>query len=107
MPPLIIATALERLLLHEHFSPASLELLFEAAWFSQEYAYPADVEIFCDIVLALLGRTGAPTPPLLPAVNLAGEFADALKRAWVVSCDDGEELHVPVDQAQALELMKH
>jgi hypothetical protein len=56
IPALAIATALERTLLREHFSPAILELLFEAAWFSPKYAYPAHLEILRDIVLALLGR---------------------------------------------------
>jgi hypothetical protein len=107
MPALTVATALERLLLREHHSPESLELLLEAAWLSPQYAYPADVEIFSDIVLALLGRTAAPTPPVLPAMHVAGEFADAVPRALLVSSDDGDELHVPLNAAQAAEILKH
>jgi len=107
IPALTVAKVLERLLLREHYSPASLELLLEAGWDSPRYAYPADVEIFHDVVLALLGRTAAPPPPVLPATALAGGFADAVGRASLVSCADGDELHVPLDEAQALELLKH
>ena len=107
MPALTVATALERLLLREHFSPASLELLLEAARMSPINAYPADVEIFGDIVLALLGRTAAPAPPVLPATPLAGGFADAVGRAALVACEEGDELHVPLDAAQAREVFQH
>jgi hypothetical protein len=107
MPPLAVAIVLERLLLREHHSPESLELLLEAAWMSPKYAYPAHVEILSDIVLALLGRTAAPASPVLPAMHLAGEFADAVTRALLVSSDDGDELHVPLSAAQAVEVLKH
>jgi hypothetical protein len=69
IPAVTVAIALERVLLREHHSPASLELLLEAAWLSPQNAYPADVEILCDVVLALLGRTAAPDPPVLPATH--------------------------------------
>ena len=105
MPALTVAKLLERVLLREHYSPASLELLFESEWFSPQFAYPADVEIFRDVVLALLGRTAAPRPPVLPATPLAGGFADAVARASLISSAGGEELHVPVDEAQAMDLI--
>jgi hypothetical protein len=107
MPPLVVAKVLERLLLREHFSPSSLEILLEAGWFSPKYAYPAHVEIFCDIVLALLGRTAAPRPPVLPATLLAGGFAEAVGRAALVPSQAGDEIHVPLDPSQALELIRH
>lgn len=107
IPALTVAQVLERLLLREHYSPASLELLLESEWFSPRYAYPADVEIFRDVVLALLGRTAAPAPPVLPATVLAGGFEDAVERASVVATEDGDELHVPVDDARALALLRH
>jgi hypothetical protein len=107
IPALTVARALEGLLLREHFSPAGLELLLEAASFSPKYLYPADVEIFRDIVLTLLGRTAAPAPSVLPAIHLGGGFADAVSRAHLVASEDGDELHVPLDAAQALELFKH
>ena len=104
---LAIAKALDRLLLRERFSPATLELLLEAESLSPKCAYPADIEIFRDIVLALLGRTTAPAPPVLPATVLAGGFADAVGRALLVSSENGEELHLPLDEAEALEVFKH
>lgn len=107
MPALTVATALERLLLREHHSPGSLELLLESSWLSPKYAYPAHIEIFGDIVLALLGRTTAPASPVLPAMHLAGEFADVVSRALLVSSDDGDELHVPLNAAQATAVLKH
>jgi hypothetical protein len=107
MPPLTVATALERLLRREHLSPATLELLLEAGCFSPKYIYPADLEIFRDVIMALLGRTIAPAPPVLPATLLAGEFADAVERASLVSSPDGDELHVPLDAAQTFESLQH
>jgi hypothetical protein len=107
MPALTIATVLERLLLREHFSPTSLELLFETEWLAPKYAYPAHIEIFRDLVLALLGRTTAPAAPILPAMPLAGEFADVVRQALLVSSEDGDELHVPLDTAQALEVFRN
>ncbi len=107
MPVLAIAKVLERLLLREHFSPASLELLLEAERFSPKYFYPAHLEIFRDIVLAHLGRTAASAPPVLPATVLAGAFADTVERAFLVSSEDGDELHIPLDEARALEVFKH
>ncbi|HEV2446061.1 MAG TPA: hypothetical protein VGS58_09070, partial [Candidatus Sulfopaludibacter sp.] len=107
MPALTVATALERLLVREHFSPATLQLFLQAGWLSPKYAYPAHVEIFRDIVLALLGRTAAPDPPVLPATPLAGGFADAVGRAFLVSSGDAEEFHVPLGAAEAREVLQH
>lgn len=106
MPVMAIAKAFERLLLREHFSPASLELLLEADWLSPKYAYPAHIEILRDIIVALLGRTAAPALPVLPVTALTGGFAEAVGRAFLVSSEDGHELHVPLDEAQALEVFK-
>lgn len=107
IPALTVAKILERLLLREHYSPASLEHLLAAGWSSPKYFYPADVEIFRDVVLALLGRTAAAAPPILPATVLAGGFADAVERAWLVSSEDGDEIHAPLSEAQALEILGH
>ena len=107
IPAVTVARILELLLLREHYSPASLEHLSAAGWSSPKYFYPADIEIFRDVVLALLGRTAAPAPPILPAAVLAGGFADAVERAFLVSSEDGDEIHVPLPEAQALELLKH
>jgi hypothetical protein len=107
IPELAVATALERVLLREHHSPATLELLLQAAWVSPQYAYPAHLEIFCDVVHALLGRIAAPDPPVLPAIHLAGEFAASVSRASLVCSEDGEELHVPLEASQVAEVLKH
>jgi len=106
MPARAVARALEQLLLREHFSPATLELLFEAAWLSPKYAYPAHLEIFREVVLGLLGRTAAPAAPVLPATPLFGGFADALERAALVQSENGDELHVPLNDAQAVGLLR-
>lgn len=107
MPALVIARVIERLLVRERFSPATLELLLQVAWSSPKYAYPADVEIFSDVALALLGRTAAPAAPVLPATALAGGFADAVRQASLASSKDGDELRIPLDQEYAMELLKH
>ena len=103
MPALAVAKALERLLVREHFSPATLELLLDAVGVSPKYVYPAHLEIFRNIILNLLNRTAAPSQPILPATHLGGGFADAVERALLV----GDELQVPIDPTQALELLKH
>jgi hypothetical protein len=107
MPVLAVAKVLERMLLLEHFSPNSLELFLEAGRFSPKYFYPADIEILRDVVLRLLGRTAAPDPHILPAIVVAGKFAEAAGQAFLVSSEGAEELHIPIDEAQALELLKH
>jgi len=107
MPALAVAKALEGILRREHFTPASLELLFEAGCLSPKYAYPADIEILRDVILALLGRTAGPALPVLPAIVLAGGFADAAGRASLVLSEGGEQLHVPLDEAQAAEVLHH
>ena len=107
IPELAVATALQRVLVREHDSPATLELLLQAAWTSPEYAYPAHLEIFCDVVYALLGRIAPPDPPVLPAVHLAGEFAADVSRATLVCSEDGEELHVPLEASEVAEVLEH
>jgi hypothetical protein len=102
MSPLTVGRALERLLLREHFSPQSLELLLDTSWSSPHAVYPAHAEILRDIVLALLGRIADPPPAVLPATALEGP-QNALDRATVLA----DEIHVPLDQSQALELLRH
>ena len=107
MPVLAIAKVLERLLLQRAFfarqpgtPPRSREVL-------PEILLSRDIEIFRDIILVLLGRTAAPALPVLPATALAGGFAgfaDAVGRAVLVTSEGGDELHVPIDEAQALEV---
>ena len=70
IPVLAIATSLERLLLRDRLSPATLEMLLRPDLVTPRDVYPADAEILTDVVLALLGRTSAPTPPVMPATLL-------------------------------------
>jgi hypothetical protein len=111
MPCLAVGKAVERLVYREHFSPETLERLLQAG---VVHAYPGHVEILRDIVLALLGRTSAPAAPVLPATplviaggpGLPADIAEAVKRAFLVARGDDQELHVPLAEAQALELLK-
>jgi hypothetical protein len=67
------------------------------------------------VVLALLGRTDAPEPPVLPAALVAvaagsalpPDFAHAVGRAFLARDSGGDELYVPLEEAQALELLRH
>jgi hypothetical protein len=114
IPVLAAATALERLLRRESLSAHSLELLLEPGLFSPHIVYPADYEILRDVVLLFLGRTEAPTYPVLPAAllcapaqsHLGMQFAEAVNRARLVITKAVEELHVPLPPAQALEILK-
>ena len=114
IPVLAIGKSLERLLLRERLSPAMLEALLDPALLSPRYVYPADAEILSDVVLFLLGRTGAPALPVLPATMLgvaAGaplphNYAEAVDRALFVPGREGEEIHVPIEPADAWEILK-
>jgi len=70
IPVLAMATALERLLVRERLSPATLEMLLQPELLSPQWVYPADAEILRDVVLSLLGQTWAPAPPVMPATLL-------------------------------------
>src|SRR5258708_133509 len=81
---------------------------------SPREVYPADAEILADVVLALLGRTWAPTPPVMPATLLgvaAGSplpegYGEAVRHASYVQTQEGDEVHVPIGSAQASEILK-
>jgi hypothetical protein len=112
--PLAAANALERLLLREHLSPQSLEMLFHSELLSPKDIYPADAEILQDVVLALLGRAWAPPPRVTPATLLCvagapalpSDYAAAVENASLVRCENHDELCVPVAQSHALEILK-
>jgi hypothetical protein len=114
IPVLAIGRALERLLVREHLSPGTLEMLLEPELLSPQYVYPADAEIMRDIVLALLGRTQAPAPPVMPATVLAvaagsalpADYREAVRHACYIQRPGSEEVHVPIARAQALEILK-
>jgi len=65
-------------------------------------------------VLGLLGRTWASPPPVLPAAVLAvaaqsplpADYRKAVARASLVQSRHGEEIHVPIEAAQALQILK-
>jgi hypothetical protein len=114
IPVLAVGRALERLLIRENLSPGTLEMLLQPEFLSPQYVYPADWEILRDVVLARLGRTRAPEPPVTPAAILAvapgsplpADYKDAVCNASFVSSRGCEELQVPIRAAQALEILK-
>ena len=114
IPVLAIASALENLLSREHLSPGTLEMLLDSKHLSPEDVYPADLEILRDIVLWLLGRTSAPAPSVMPAAllcvapqsHLPVEYRDFVRSACLVRQSGGDEVHVPVEPADALEILK-
>jgi hypothetical protein len=114
IPVLMIGRAIERLLVRARLSRATLERLLEPELLSPEYVYPADLEILRDVVLSLLGRTWAPIPSVMPATflcvapnsHLPADYREALPHAFVIPRPRGEEIHVPVASALALEMMK-
>jgi hypothetical protein len=114
IPVLAIGRALERLLVRECLSPATLEMLLQPELLSPQCVYPADAEILGDVVLSLLGRTSAPTPSVMPAALLCvapgsplpADYREAVRHAFMVLRPEGEEVHVPIAPAQALEILK-
>jgi hypothetical protein len=116
IPVLGVARALERLLVREHLSAATLEALLDPGLFSPRFVYAADAEILRDVVLFLLGRTeAAAAAPVVPATLLGiatgaplpANYGDAVERAFLVAGAFREELHVPIGSAQAVELLTH
>ncbi len=113
IPVLAIGNALERLLVRERLSPETLEAFLQPELFSPRYIYPADAGILADVVLALLHRTAAPSPPVMPATllsvaagaSLPRDYRSAVARAVFVQTAGGEEIHVPIAAEQALEIL--
>jgi hypothetical protein len=113
IPVLAVAHALERILLRERLSPATLEMLLQPGLLSPELVYPADLEMLRDVALTLLGRTWAPPLSVLPATLLSvapgspfpPDFAEAVHRASLVRNPGAEEIHVPIAANQALDLL--
>jgi hypothetical protein len=114
IPVLTIGRALERLLVRERLSPQTLEMLLHPELLSPQYVYPADAEILRDVVLSLLGRIWVPPPSVMPATLLCvapgsplpADYREAVRRAFLVSRPGGEEVHVPIPPAQALDILK-
>jgi len=114
IPALVIGRALEGLLVREGLSPRALEMLLQPEPFSPRSVYTAEAEILQDVVLSVLGRVWAPPrsvmPPTLlcvaPDSLLPANYGEAVHRAWLASQPEGEEVHVPIAPAQALEILK-
>lgn len=114
IPPLAVGRSLERLLLRERLSPETLEILLRPEFLSPQYVYPAEAEMLADVALALLGRSWAPPPPVMPATVLVvangtplpRDYGEAVRSASLAQSQKGEEVHVPIAAAQALEILK-
>jgi hypothetical protein len=114
IPPLAKARAMERLLARERLSAGTLEALLRPGLLSPRFVYPADAEILRDVVLFMLGRTQAPSPPVLPAVLLCvgsdtplpPDYAEAVKGGFLTERLGREEVHVPIERVQASQLLK-
>jgi hypothetical protein len=115
IPVLVVARAIERLLLRERLSRATLESMLAPGLLSPRLVYPADSEILHNVVLFLLGRTAAPAPATLPAVlvcvapdaPLSLAYGEAVSKATVpITVSGAEELHVQIPPSQARELLK-
>lgn len=106
--------ALERLLIRERLSPATLEALLQPELFSPRYVYSAHFEILQDVTLFLLGRTNAPERSALPATllyvapgaPLPDDYAREVERAFFASGIEREELHVPIERGQAVKVLE-
>ncbi len=114
VPGLAVARALDRLLVREHVSPETLEMLLAPGLLSPKLVYPADTEILRDVVLSLLGRLLAPTDTIMPAtlLGVAGDSAlpadyeEAVRRVSFIQLQRRDELRVPITAAQALQILR-
>jgi len=114
IPVLAIGRALERLLIRQHLSQATLEMLLAPELLSPGHVYPADMEILRDVVLSLLGWTWVPVSSVMPATllcvapdsHLPADYREALRDAFLVQRPRGEEVHVPLAPTRALEILK-
>jgi hypothetical protein len=114
IPAMAIGRALEGLLVRERLSPRALEMLLQPEPFSPRCVYTAEAEILQDVVLSLLGRTWASPRSVMPATLLCvapdsllpTNYVEAVHHAFLVPKPGGEEVHVPIAPAQALEILK-
>ena len=109
IPVLSAARALERLLVRERLSEATLENLLRPELLTPQYAYPADSEILRDVILYLLRRTVSPAPCVLPAMllgvacdsHLPADYSEAVRRSSLAQGPSDEAIYVPISQAHA------
>ena len=115
IPALAIGRALEGLLVREHLSPRALEMLLQPEPFSPRSVYTAEAEILQDVILFLLGRISPSPRSVMPATLLCvapdsllpANYREAVRHALLVPQPGGEEVHVPIASAQALEILKY
>jgi hypothetical protein len=89
-------------------------MLLQPELFSPHHVYPADVEILQDVILFLLGRKWTFPWSVMPAEFLCvapdsllpANYGEAVHHAFLVPRLGGEEVHVPIAPAQALEILK-
>ena len=113
IPALAVGRALERLLLRERLPWETLEALLDPELLTVESVYPADAEIFGDLALMLLGRTGVQAMPTLPAMllgvasasSLPPGYREAVRRAFLVHNEGVEELRVPITSLDAKQIL--
>ena len=108
IPVLAVGRALERLLVRERLSPGTLETFLHPHLLSAADVYPADAEIFRDVVSFLLDRTSVAPLSATPAMVLAvasdallpDDFSDAARRASLVNDAGEQDLEVPLTASQ-------
>jgi hypothetical protein len=114
VPSLVTGRALEGLLVRERLSPRALEMLLQSELLSPHYVYPTDAEALQDVILFLLGRISASPRSVMPATLLCvapdsqrpENYGEAVHPAFLAQDPGGEEVHVPIAPAQALEITK-
>jgi len=115
IPVLAVAKTLYRMLVRERLSPETLEMFLAPELLSPKLVYPADLEILRDVVLGLLGRISADPLPVMPFVLLGCApdaalptvFEDCLTSASLERVDGHEEIHVPLTDADAIQILTH
>jgi hypothetical protein len=114
IPVLAIGRAIENLLVRARLSSETLELLLRQELLSPRHIYPADAEVLRDVVLYLLGKTESQPQPVMPpevlciahGSPLSDDYRRAVPDAFLEQRSGREELHVPIDMAQATAILR-
>jgi len=109
-PTRAVGRALGQLLMRAHLSPETLEMLLQPEPLSAREVYPAHLEMFQDVVLALLGRCSAPASRVLPALLfgvasgtlLPADYGEAVRRT--AFAQDGN-IRVPIPAGRVREIL--
>lgn len=114
IPAIACARAIERILVRERLTAATLEALLGPDLLPARFVYPADAELLRDVALFLLGRTEPPTPPqvlpadlvyVAPSAPLPPDYAQAVAGTKLVRSLTGDELHVPIATDHAIRIL--